>query len=113
MNWAALVQLVGQFVGPDKIGGWVRGAIAAALVAIVSKYPPLGTVLDSGTQTQIAALVATIIVGIWSQLVKTDTAKLKAAAALPDVKQITVSANSSAPVAALAADVAHPKVVSQ
>ena len=111
MNWYALVQLLNKLVGPEKIGGWVRGAIAAALVAVVSKYPPLGTILDTGTQTQIAALVATIVVGIWSQLVKTDSAKLAAVEAMPSVSKITVvPVASSAAVAAVAADPSRPKV---
>ena len=102
-----------QFIDANKIGGWVRAGVAALLVALVAKYPPLGTILDPSVQTQLAALIATVVVGLWSQLTKTDAAKLKAAAALPDVTKITVSANSSAPVAAIAADDAHPKVVTQ
>lgn len=102
-----------QFVDANKIGGWVRAGVAAILVAIVAKYPPLGNVLDPSVQTQLAVLIATVAVGLWSQLTKSDAAKLKAAAAIPDVKQIVVNTNSSAPVAAIAADDAHPKVVTQ
>ena len=73
-----------QFIDANKIGGWVRAGVAALLVALVAKYPPLGTILDPSVQTQLAALIATVAVGLWSQLTNTDKAKLVAAAGVVD-----------------------------
>lgn len=84
MNGSSLIQTISQFVGPDKLGGWIRAAVAAAFVAIIAKWPPFGVYVDSGTQTQIAAALATIGVGIWSQLMKSDKAKVEMAAAVVD-----------------------------
>lgn len=65
-----------QLVNADKIGGWVRAAVAAAFVAAVAKWPILGAYVDPAVQTQVAAAVAAVVVGYWSQLTKTPEAKV-------------------------------------
>lgn len=102
-----------QIIGPDKIGGWVRSGVGVAFVAAVAKWPILGSYIDPSTQTQLAAVVATLVVGVWQQLTKTDNAKVKAAAALPGVAQVVVKKTATDGVAAAAADPAQPKVVTQ
>ena len=66
-----------QFIDANKLGGWVRAVVAAGFVAAIAKWPILGNVIDPAIQTQAAALLAAIVVGYWSQLTKTDDAKLK------------------------------------
>lgn len=65
-----------QFINADKIGGWVRAGVAALFVAAVAKWPILGTYIDPAIQTQIAAVIAALVVGAWQQMTKTDSAKV-------------------------------------
>ena len=106
MNFTFLTQLVDA----NKLGGWVRAGVAAGFVALVAKYPVFGNYIDPSIQTQIAAAIAAAVVGIWSQLTKTDAAKIAAVAAMPEVTKITVVPAGATPVAAAAADPAQPKV---
>jgi fructose-specific phosphotransferase system IIC component len=57
-------------VDAGKLGGWVRGLVAAGLVMLVAKYHPLGDVLTADAQTEIATAAATLAVGAWSHYVK-------------------------------------------
>ena len=57
-------------VDAGKLGGWVRGAVAAGLVMLVAKYQPLGDILTAEAQTEIATAAATLVVGGWSHYVK-------------------------------------------
>jgi hypothetical protein len=124
-----------QFIDASKLAGWIRAGVGAAFVAAIAKWPILGNYVDPALQTQIAALLATIVVGYWSQLTKTDTAKLSAVAemsgpqkqaaftgipdsakiaaveAIPDVSSISVKASATDGVADALNDPTRPKVV--
>ena len=137
MNLTPIFTLLSKFIDSGKIGGWVRAGVGVAFVALISKYPVLGNWIDPAVQTQIAAALAAIVVGIWSQLTKTDTAKLAAVAAMsgpqkeaaftgipnsakiaaveaiPDVTKIEVKATATDGVADAANDPSRPKVVTQ
>ena len=106
MNLSFLTQLIDA----NKIGGWVRAIVAAGFVALVAKYPVLGNYVDPAIQTQIAAAIAAIAVGAWSQLTKTDASKIAAVAALPEVTKITISPTAADGAAKVAADPTQPKV---
>ena len=100
-----------QFVDASKVGGWARSAVAAGLGVAIAKWPGLSSYLDPVTQAAIGTAVAGIVVGVWSQLTKTDSAKLAAVEAMPSVTKITVAPASAAPaVAQAAADPSRPKV---
>lgn len=103
--------MLSQFVDANKIGGWVRAAVAAGLGMLVARNLTLASILDPNTQQAIGVAVSGIVVGVWSQLTKTDAAKIAAAAALPDVAQITVKSTATDGVAAAAADPTQTKVV--
>jgi hypothetical protein len=73
-----------QFIDASKIGGWVRGAVAAGFVMLIAKYPVLSSYISPELQTELAAALATVAIGLWSQLTKTDKAKVQAAAGVID-----------------------------
>src|ERR1017187_7858282 len=100
-----------QFFDASKVGGYARSGVAALLGIAIAKWPALGTVLDPTTQAALGLAVSGAVVGIWSQLTKTDAAKIAAVTAMPDVKQIVVSKYAVDGVAVAAADPAQPKVV--
>ncbi|MDE2105528.1 MAG: hypothetical protein KGL39_50340 [Patescibacteria group bacterium] len=102
-----------QFIDANKLGGWVRAGVASLVGVLIAKYPGLGTYLDPATQAALGVIATTVVVGIWSQLIKTDTAKVAAAAALPDVAKIIVKPTASDGIADMAADPTKPKVVTQ
>ena len=108
-----LVGFLSLFIDSNKLGGWVRAIVAAGLVALVAKYPVLGNLIDPAIQVQIAAAIAAIVVGGWSQLTKTDSAKIAAVSALPDVEKIVVQPQAADGVGAALADPAQTKVVSR
>ncbi len=99
-----------QFIDANKLGGWVRAGIAALLGVVIGKWPLLSSVLAPTTQQALGVVIAGIVVGIWSQLTKTDSAKLAAVEAMPDVKTITVSVNAADALAEAVADPSRPKV---
>ena len=102
-----------QFIDANKIGGWVRAGVASLLGVIISKWPLLANYLDPTTQAALGVAASGIVIGIWSQLTKTDAAKIAAVTAMPDVKQIVVSKLAVNGVATAAADPNQPKVVKQ
>lgn len=59
-----------QFVDADKLGGWVRAGVGAAIVAAVAKWPALSTVLDPTVQTALGVVLSGIVVGAWSHYAK-------------------------------------------
>lgn len=81
----------GKLIDADKLGGWVRSFVAAAIASFVAKNPWLAGYLDPVTQASIAAAVSGVLVGIWSQLTKSDAAKVQMAAEVPAVTKITVT----------------------
>ena len=78
----ALLPVLATLFDDNKVAGWVRAGVAALLGLFVAKWPWLGQIVDPTTQQAIAAVVATIVVGVWSQLTKTPAAKVAAVNAL-------------------------------
>lgn len=71
-----MLALLSTIIGPDKIGGWVRSGVAALLGILIAKWPLLSQVLDPATQSAIGFAAAGIVVGLWSQVTKTEAAKV-------------------------------------
>ena len=71
------LSFLSQFIDANKIGGWVRAGVASLLAVAIGKFPGLSTYLDPGTQQALGVAVAGVAVGIWSQLTKTDKAKIE------------------------------------
>jgi hypothetical protein len=101
-----------QFFDASKVGGYARSGVAALLGIAIAKWPALSTVLDPATQAALGLAVSGAVVGIWSQLTKSDDAKLAAVEALPGVQHIVTNVSAGDGVAAAAADPTRPKVVS-
>jgi hypothetical protein len=59
-----------SLIDADKLGGWVRAAVASGLVALVHAVPMLTDIISPDTQTALAAIAATIVVGAWSHVAK-------------------------------------------
>lgn len=130
-----------QFINADKLGGWVRAGVASILGYLIAhyaaKYPLLTDVLSPEVQASIGVAASGLAVGLWSQLTKTDAAKIDMAAAispagkeaafagvsdstkiaavtaLPDVEKVVVQPQASDGIGAALADPTQPKVVSQ
>lgn len=102
MNWSLLT----QFVDANKIGGWVRAAVASGLALVLTHYaaqfPLLSDILSPQVQLAIGAMASTLAVGLWSQLTKTDKSKVQAAAAVldPETGKRTIVVTSAALAAA-------------
>lgn len=137
MDWSVFSKVVDA----NKLGGWVRAGVASILSYLIAhyaaKWPLLTDILNPQIQAGLGIAAATIVVGWWSQLTKTDTAKLSMAAAipgpakeaafagipdsakiaavtaLPDVEKVVVQAKATDGVGAALADPAQTKVVSQ
>lgn len=92
-----------QFVDASKVGGWARAGVAALLGIAISKWPALSTVLDPTTQAALGLAVSGAVVGLWSQLTKTDAAKVAAVEALPKDQIIGVVVAKTATDGVLAA----------
>jgi hypothetical protein len=78
----------GKLVDADKLGGWVRAGAASLLATVVAKNPVLSAYLDPVTQAAIATALSGVAVGVWSQLSKSDVAKVQMAAEVPSVTKI-------------------------
>ena len=109
----SLLSLASKFIDSNKLGGWIRAIVAAGFVALIAKYPIFGTYIDPALQTQIAAAIAAAVVGVWSQLTKTDAAAIAKVAAMPDVEKIVVQPAAGDGVGAALADPSQTKVVSK
>lgn len=105
-----IMDFLKQFIDANKLGGWMRAGVASLLGLLIAKWPLLSSFLDPTTQSAIGVAISGIVVGIWSQLTKTDSAKIAAVEALPDVTKIVVAPTSANGVAAAAADPSRPKV---
>jgi hypothetical protein len=77
------LSILTKLIDADKLGGWVRAGVAAGLGALIAKWPGLGAYVDPGTQAQIGAVVATIIVGVWSHYAKNVAAANNNTPAVP------------------------------
>lgn len=79
----SLFEILAKFIDADKLGGWVRAGVASLLTIAIAHWAPLGSILTPETQTSLGVVVAGIVVGIWSQLTKSDAAKMQMAAEVP------------------------------
>lgn len=63
-----------SLIGPEKLGGWVRGFAAAALTFLFTwlntKVPFLVSILTPELNATLAVATAGFVVGIWQQFVK-------------------------------------------
>jgi len=71
-----IMDILASIINADKLGGWVRAAVASLLGVFIAKWPLLGTILDPATQAALGTVAAAIVVGIWSQLTKSPAAKV-------------------------------------
>lgn len=106
------VAFVSKFVDANKLGGWVRAGVASALAIAIAKVPVLQALMTPETQTALGVAASGIVVGLWSQLTKSDSAKIAMVEALPDVKHVVVAPTANGGIAAAVADPSRPKVVS-
>jgi hypothetical protein len=97
------MSLLTQFVDANKLGGWVRAGVASILAVVIGKNPTLAIYLDPTVQQALGVVAAGIVVGIWSQLTKTDAAKIAAVNALPKDQVIGVVVAKTATDGVLAA----------
>ncbi len=107
------MNFISRFIDASKVAGWVRAIVAAGLAVALARWPVLKPYLPTEVQTALSVVIAGILVGVWSQMTKTDDANLKAVEEMPAVQKIVVSPvapqDSAAVVAALSPD--RPKVV--
>src|SRR5260221_5433631 len=113
MNFTVLLSMLKPLVDNGKVAGVVRAGVAGLIGLLISRWPLLSGVLDPATQNALGVAAAGLVVGIWSYFTKTDSAKIAAVAALPDVAKIVVKPNATNGVASAAADPNQPKVVTQ
>lgn len=93
----------------DQIMALVRALLAIAGTVLTTN----GTVSSSMWQ-QIVGIVVILVPLVWSMFVHSDTGKLNAVAAMPEVEKIVVDpASRDTAAATAAADTANPKVVAQ
>lgn len=90
------------------IFGIVRAVAPSALSFVAGRWP-----VTAGPIMEILALLGTGGAATWSATKNTDSAKLAAVEAMPDVKKIVVFPNAEIPVAAAVADPSRPKVTTQ
>lgn len=91
-----MLEILAKFIDADKLGGWVRAGVAALLGLLIAKIPIVGTIVGPDLQEAVGVLVAGLVVGIWSQLTKSDAAKVAMAAEVPAVKRIEVTSSDLA-----------------
>ena len=84
------ISFLTQFFDASKVGGYARSGVAALLGIAIAKWPALNSVLDPTTQAALGLAVSGVVVGVWSQLTKTDAAKVAAVNALPKDQVIGV-----------------------
>ena len=72
MQWFKKVVLA--FISPDKVGGWVRAAVAALLTMLVAKFalklPIVAEIVTPDMVDAIAVAAGTAVAGIFSQIAK-------------------------------------------
>lgn len=59
-----------SLVDASKLGGWVRAGVASLLTIVIAKVPTVKDILDPSTQAALGVVVSGIVVGLWSQYVK-------------------------------------------
>lgn len=106
-----------QFIDANKLGGWVRAGVASLLGWLLAhyaaQYPLLADVLSPQVQVAIGLGVSTAAVGLWSQLTKTDAAKVAAVEALPpdQIVGVVVATTATDGVLAASQNPAMPKAI--
>lgn len=109
------LSVLSQFIDANKLGGWVRAGTASILAGLIAhyaaKYPLLSGVLSPEVQESIGVVASGVVVGVWSQLTKTDSAAIAKVAAMPDVEKIVVQPKAADGVGAALADPTQTKVV--
>lgn len=64
-------------IGPDKVGGWIRSAVATALggvaISLSPQIPWIKDILSPEVIQGIAASLSVAAVGLWSHLAKSST----------------------------------------
>jgi hypothetical protein len=64
-------ELIAKLVDADKLGGWVRAAVAVLLGSAATWFGgKLAPFLTTELQATIGLIVATVVVGVWSQIAK-------------------------------------------
>jgi len=81
-----MLDFLSKLIDADKLGGWVRAGVSALLGLLISKWSVLSSILSPDMQNAIGVAVAGLVVGLWSHLTKSDTAKVAMAAEVPAVK---------------------------
>jgi hypothetical protein len=69
--WSVIVQILARFIDADKLGGWVRALVAVVLGQAASWFGGvLAPFLTPELKLAIGSAIATLIVGLWSQIAK-------------------------------------------
>lgn len=92
----------------DQFLSWVRTTIAGISGWAIGKGYG-----DASLWTMISGMAVLIVPYVWGALAHTDSAKLAAVEALPDVRKVVVTASATDGVQEAAADPSRPKVVTQ
>jgi hypothetical protein len=89
-------------------------ALLRALLAVIGTVLTTNGTVSSSLWQQITGVIILAIPVIWSMFVHSDTGKLNAVAAMPEVAKIVVEpAHADTAAATAAADETKPKVVTQ
>ena len=87
---SAIWQILISMINADRLAGWTR-ALVAALLGVVASWSGglLAPFLTPEIQVAIGTAIATLVVGLWSQIAKTmadrPAAQVAALAKLPEV----------------------------
>lgn len=94
----------------DQVAGILRIAVTGVCTWLAAKgFSAFG---DEGVIAQISAAVVAVALAAWSFYSHTDTSKLNAVAAMPEVQKIVVKpSNPNTAAGEAAADTTKPKVV--
>lgn len=71
-----MLEILGKLINADKLGGWVRAGVASLLAIVIAKWPGLGSFISPELQTALGVLASGIVVGVWSQLTKSEAGKV-------------------------------------
>ena len=102
-----------QFFDASKVGGYARAGVAALFGIAIAKWPALATILDPTTQAALGLAVSGAAIGLWSQLTKTDAAKVAAVEAMPksQILGVVIAKTATDGVLAAAQNPAMPKAI--
>ena len=102
-----------QFFDASKVGGYARSGVAALFGIAIAKWPVLSAYLDPATQAALGLAVSGVAVGVWSQLTKTNAAKIAAVEEMPkdQVLGVVIAKTATNGVLAAAQNPAMPKAI--